>query len=221
MIKMKFLKRILTDPASTSSLLLRFLAWYFPFIDEPLLIKYRRRTYQTPSTPKRCRFAEEFFTTTDCLQCLKNCCKRNWALAIGFESVWQDKEGMLENFHAKKYSVYLNDNPMYYYIGKTGYKCKFQQERKCSIWDSALAIRKRPMGCHIYPMKWRWDTENNTIVFYRSGDCNFLKAYGPQDLECDLNSFNKMCKEVESLGFQANYEPQKVLKASFSDLTRA
>jgi Fe-S-cluster containining protein len=218
MIKMKFRKYTLTDPTSTSSHLLSFMAWYFPFIDEPLIIKYRQRIYQTPSTQKRYRFAEDFFVTTDCPQCPKNCCKRNWALAVGFESVWQDREEILKNFHAKKHYLYLNDKRTAYYIGKTGYACKFQQERKCLVWDSALTIRKRPMGCHIYPMKWHWDEQNSTVVFSRSGACNFRKSYSPQDLECDLNSLDKMCKEVELLGFKPNYEPQKRLKASFSEL---
>lgn len=214
MIKMTLLKHTLIDPASTDSFLLRFLSWYFPFMDEPLLIKYRRRNYQIPSTPKRCKFVEEFFTTPDCLHCLKNCCKRNWALAIGFEEVWHDNEALLKNFHARKSSFYLNNKRLSYYIGKTGYACKFQQEKRCLIWDSALALRNRPMGCHIYPIKWRWDEETNTIVFYRAGSCNFLKAYSPQDLECDLNSFDKMSKEVELIGFKASYEPQKMLKLS-------
>jgi len=112
-----------------NSFLLSFVAWYFPFIDEPLIIKYRQRIYQPPLNQKRYRFAEDFFVTTDCLQCPKNYCKRNWALALGFESVWQDRADILKIFHAKKYPLYLNDKRMHYYIGKTGYAYKFQQEK--------------------------------------------------------------------------------------------
>jgi hypothetical protein len=212
-------KHILEDPV-TESTILGYVAMYFPFIDEPLEIKYRHRVYEVPTTQKTCRFEEEFFVSYDCAECKINCCGRNWGLGVGFDGLWKEKDlETVKNFKAKKYAIYLNGKKTYYYVGKTGYACKFQQEKKCLIWDSAEAGQNRPMGCHFYPMSWYW--VDNMVTFTRSCEedsCKWVKSYSRANMERDLNTLYKMCKEVELVGLKANYEPIKVLEASFANL---
>jgi len=219
---MRLRRYTLADPGGTDGLVLGYVAMYFPFIDEPLEIKYRNRIYEVPSTQKPCKFEEEFFVTYDCSECKINCCGRNWGLGVGFGAIWQDKDPeTLKNFKAKKYAIYLNGTKTYYHMGKTGYACKFQQGKGCTIWDSAEPLQKRPMGCHFYPMSWYWD--DNTVIFTRATEddsCNFVKSYGQANYERDLNTLNKMCKEVELLGLKANYQPGRILESSFANLKK-
>jgi len=217
---MRLRRYTLTDPAGTDGFVLGYVAMYFPFIDESLEIKYRNRIYEIPSTQKPSRFEEEFFVSYDCSECKINCCGRNWGLGIGFDELWKDREWeTLKNFQARRYPIYLNGKKTYYYIGKTGYACKFQQEKKCLIWDNAEASQKRPMGCHFYPMSWYW--HNGTAIFTRASEedsCKWIKSYSQSNFERDLNTLNKMCKEVELLGLKVNYDPVKVLESSFAKL---
>ncbi len=205
----------LSDGSSTNTLL-EFISTYFPFIDEPIKLIYRGRTYKVLTTQiKKIEF-EDFFISHNCLKCAENCCK-NMYIPIGFEDYWpSEKLEVIRRFKPHRYPVIINDQKMNYYIGFVGYKCKFQNGKSCGLWDSRDPVQKRPMGCHFYPMTWYWDEEENMIIFTKYCYPYLCKAestrYIEQDYERDLNTFEKICKEIEGVGFSVNYAPLDALK---------
>ncbi len=203
----------LTDGAGTNTLL-EFISSYFPFIDEPLKLTYRGRVYKILTTQVRKFDFEDFFLSYDCLKCPVNCCK-NMYIPIGFEQYWpKDKLNKIRQFKPRRYKVYFNNREIIYYIGITGSRCKFQEKKSCTIWDSNTLMQNRPMGCHFYPMTWYWDDE--TIIFTKHCEPYICKGestrYIQADFERDLNTFEKLYKEVETLGFVVNYRPIDALK---------
>ncbi len=206
-------EKVLTDGASTNTLI-EFISTYFPFIDEPLRLTYRGRTYKVISTQARKFEFDEFFISHPCLKCPENCCKHMY-IPIGFEQCWPpNKLKTLRTFKPRRYTIYFNDRKLIYYIGITGHKCKFQLGKVCTIWDSNTLIQKRPMGCHFYPITWYWD--NGTIVFTKHCDPYLCKIestrYTEADFKRDLNTFTKLCKEIETIGLAVNYRTIDALK---------
>jgi len=209
-----YVPRYQTVDGSGSNLLLEFISNYFPFFDEPLNITYRGRTYEVLTAQASKIEFEDFFVSHNCLKCRKNCCY-NMLVPVGFEGYWT-KEMLIfiDHFKPRKYTAYYNDRKLIYYIGRTGLHCKFQEGKACTIWDSTISIQRRPMGCHFFPMTFY--TMDDTIIFTKHGDLKMCKGesnlYTERDFDRDLNTFEKMYKEVEALGFKANYRPIKALK---------
>ena len=104
---------------------------------------------------------------------------------------------------------------MNYYLAFVGNHCRFQKGKSCNIWDSNIAEQRRPMGCHFYPMTWYWD-DDQTVVFTKHCYPFLCKAesvrYNQADFNRDLNTFEKLCKEVELLGLTVNYRAVDAFK---------
>ncbi|NVM55536.1 MAG: hypothetical protein HWN66_17650 [Candidatus Helarchaeota archaeon] len=203
----------LTDGAGTNTLL-EFISSYFPFIDEPLKLRYRGRIYNVITTQMRKFEFEDFFVSYDCLKCSKNCCK-NMYIPIGFEAFWhEEKLKAFRKFKPRKYTVWFNGRKIIFYIGNTGKNCRYQKRKACTIWDSNIRIQNRPLGCHLYPTTWYW--YNNTIIFTKHCEPYICKGettrYTQIDFERDLNTFEKLCKEIEMVGLAVNYRPVDALK---------
>jgi len=203
----------LTDGAATNTLI-EFISTYFPFIDEPVRMTYRGRIYKVISTQVREFEFEDFFISHFCLKCPVNCCK-NMYIPIGFEGYWtSEKLNSIRFIKPRKYHLTINDKAIIYYIGLTKYKCKYQKGKVCTLWDSNTTTQKRPMGCHLYPMTWYW--EDGRIIFTKYCDPYLCKAestkYTEADFKRDLNTFEKMAKEVEFIGLKVNYYPIEALR---------
>ncbi len=203
----------LSDGAGTNTCL-EFVSTYFPFIDEPLKITYRGRKYDVLTTrPVKIAF-EDFFISHNCLKCRKNCCK-NMIVPVGFEKYWT-KEMLkgIDHFKPRKYTLLFNDQKLIFYIGRTGDKCKYQEKKACLSWDSNVPTQRRPMGCHFYPMSFY--LQEDTLIFTKHCNPYLCKGesnqYTEKDLERDLNTFEKMCKEVKAAGLAPNYYPIEALK---------
>ena len=103
---------------------------------------------------------------------------------------------------------------MSYYIGYTGYFCKYQKGKACTIWDSDRVAQNRPMGCHFFPLSFYWDDGTLTFTKYcQPYECkDDPTRYTQADFNRDLNPFEKIIKEVETIGFTPNYHPLDALK---------
>ena len=103
---------------------------------------------------------------------------------------------------------------MSYYIGYTGYFCKYQKGKACTIWDSDRVAQNRPMGCHFFPLSFYWDEGTLTFTKYcQPYECkDDPTRYTQTDFNRDLNSFEKIIKEVEIIGFTPNYHSLDALK---------
>ncbi len=203
----------LTDGAGTNTLL-EFISTYFPFIDEPLNLTYRGRTYKVITIPARNIAFEDFFVSYECLKCSENCCK-NMYIPIGFEDYWsEEKLKKFRRFKPRRYKVKFNNREYNYFIGTTGYKCKWQNSKACIIWDSKSPEQVRPMGCHFYPMTWYWWEE--TIIYTKHCEPYICTGesmrYTQADFDRDLNTFEKLAKEIETIGLPVNYRPIEALK---------
>ncbi len=203
----------LTDGVLTNNLI-EFVSTYFPFIDEPLKMTYRGRTYKVITTQAREFEFEDFFISHQCLKCPVNCCK-NMYIPIGFAEYWsEEKVKSFRSMKPKKYHLLINGREMGYYIGLTTRGCKHQKGKVCTVWDSNLPVQRRPMGCHLYPMTWYWDAPK--IIFTKYCDPYLCKAesmlYTEADFQRDLNTFEKMAQEVEAIGLAVNYRPIAALK---------
>lgn len=203
----------LADAAGTNSLL-EFISTYFPFVDEPLTLVYRGRTYKIIAAQAQNFDFEDFFISHECLRCTVNCCK-NMYIPIGFERVWpEEKLKPLRRFKPRRYTLWLNGRKIIYYIGITGTGCKFQEKKGCSIWDSNIPVQNRPMGCHFYPMTWYW--WDDTVFFTKHCEPYMCKGestrYTEADLNRDLNTFEKLAKEIEAIGLAVSYRPIDALK---------
>ncbi|MHA1264546.1 MAG: YkgJ family cysteine cluster protein [Candidatus Helarchaeota archaeon] len=204
---------ILTDGAGTNTLL-EFISTYFPFIDEPIILRYRKKTYKVVSTMARQIRFEDFFVSHDCLKCTMNCCKEMY-IPLGFAPYWsEEKLERFKEFKPRRYRVWLNGKEYVYYIGTSGARCKYQEGKACTIWDSNQPVQIRPMGCHFYPMTWYW--WKDTIIFTKHCEPYICKGestrYTQQDFERDMNTFQKLCREIESIGLSTNYRPLEALK---------
>ncbi|NVM29461.1 MAG: hypothetical protein HWN65_11530 [Candidatus Helarchaeota archaeon] len=203
----------LTDAAGTNTLL-EFISTYFPFIDEPLKLTYRGRTYKILTTQARTFDFEDFFITHKCMKCPTLCCK-NMYIPIGFEQSWPEvKLKTLRKLKPRRYTVWFNDQKIIYYIGLTPRLCKFHNNKACTIWDSNNSTQKRPMGCHFYPMTWYW--WDKTVIFTKHCEPYICKGesmrYTEADFDRDLLTFEKLAKEIETVGFTVNYRPIDALK---------
>ncbi len=203
----------LTDGVG-QNLLLLFISTYFPFIEESVNLVYRGRKYKVLTTGLRNFEFDYFFLSHDCLKCPKNCCQ-HVHIPIGFEKYWsKEKLKSLRRFKPRRYYFYINNVKMSYYIGYNGYYCKYQEDKACTIWDSDKTTQNRPMGCHIFPISFYWDEGIVKFTKYcqpyqcKDDPTHYTKA----DLDRDLNSFEKIIKEVEFIGFTPNYHPLDALK---------
>ena len=122
----------------------------------------------------------------------------------------------IDHFKPRKYTLLVNDQKVIFYIGRTGDKCKYQEKKACLKWDSNVPTQRRPMGCHFYPMSF-W-LEEDTLVFTKHCNPYLCKGesnrYTEKDLERDLNTFEKMCKEVKAVGFKAKLLSYRGLKGT-------
>jgi hypothetical protein len=203
----------LTDGAGTNTLL-EFVSTYFPFVDEPLKLKYRGRTYKVATTQLRKFEFEDFFISFNCLKCKTNCC-RHMYIPIGFEGYWpEEKLKLIRSFKIRRYHIELNDRNLIYYIAFVGNHCKFQEGKACNIWDSNSDLQRRPMGCYFYPMTWYF--YDDTLTFTKHCYPFICKAesslYTQENFNLDLNTFKKLCKEIEALGLAVNYRPVEALE---------
>ena len=203
----------LTDAGGTNNLL-EFISTYFPFIDEPMKLSYHGRTYKLLATQARKFDFEDFFISFDCLQCKKDCCK-NMYIPLGFEHHWsEEKLKKFRTFKPRKYTVWFNDRKMKFIIGLTNYRCKWNEKRLCTMWDSNLPVQNRPMGCIFFPMTWYWD--EGTVIFTKHCEPFICTAestqYTEANFKLDLNTFEKLAKELEIAGFTVNYRPIDALK---------
>ena len=209
-----YVPRYTISNGACSNQLLEFVSTYFPFIDEPLKITYRGRTYDVLTAQASKIEFEDFFISHNCLKCRKNCCY-NMIVPVGFEGYWtKEMLKLIDHFKPRKYTAYYNDQKLIYYLGRTGKHCIFQEGKACTVWDSNTPTQRRPMGCHFYPMSFY--TMDDTLIFTKHCDPYMCKGesnqYTEKDLDRDLNTFEKMCKEVEAIGFRANYRPVDALK---------
>jgi hypothetical protein len=203
----------LTNTGGTNNLL-EFISTYFPFIEDPLKLTYRNRTYKVLTTGIREFEFEDFFISFECRKCNNECCK-NMYIPFGFEQSWpQQKLKKFRPYHPKKYIVWLNDRKMKFIIGHSKSTCKWLKDNKCEIWDSDIPIQNRPIGCIIFPATWY--CESGKIIFtkycYLFLCTSESNKYTHNNFKYDLNTFQKITKEVESLGFSVNYAPIDALK---------
>jgi Fe-S-cluster containining protein len=136
-------------------------------------------------------------------------------IPIGFEQLWsEEKLKNLRRFKPRRYKVQLNGQQFIYYIGSVDRACKFQEGRACTIWDSDRLEQNRPMGCHFYPMTWYWD--EGAVIFTKHCDPFLCTAesikYTEEDYRLDLRTFEKLAKEIETVGWTVNYAPIDALK---------
>lgn len=136
-------------------------------------------------------------------------------IPIGFELYWpEERLNAIRQFKPRRYTVLFNNQKMNYYIGFVGNRCKFQNRKYCTIWDSNNEIQRRPMGCYFFPITWYWN--NKTIIFTKYCDPYLCKAestkYTKEDLNQDINTFEKLCKEIKMIGLPVNYAPINALK---------
>jgi hypothetical protein len=209
-------KYTITDGVQTNKLI-QFVSTYFPFIDEPVTMTYRGREYEVLTTGLKDFQFEYFFLSHNCLKCPKNCCLHVY-IPIGFEKYWPDtKLKPLQSFNPRRYTIYLNNEKYIYYIGYNDYSCKYQSDKSCTIWDSNIAIQKRPMGCHFFFLFFAWD--NGTLIFTKYCQPYECKddptRYNEADFNRDLNSFEKIIEEVKAIGFKPNYHPIYALKEKY------
>jgi hypothetical protein len=80
----------LTNTGGTNNLL-EFISTYFPFIEDPLKLTYRNRTYKVLTTGIREFEFEDFFISFECRKCNNECCK-NMYIPFGFEQSWPQQK---------------------------------------------------------------------------------------------------------------------------------
>ncbi|TFG05172.1 MAG: hypothetical protein EU536_02695 [Promethearchaeota archaeon] len=205
---------ILTDAGGTNNLL-EFISTYFPFIDEPITLTYHGRTYKVLAAQARKFEFEDFFISFDCRKCKKECCN-NMYIPLGFEQFWPpEKLKMFRSLKPRRYTVWFNERKMKFIIGITAPRCEWYKNRSCLVWDSNLPTQKRPVGCIFFPMTWYWG-DGGTVVYTKYCEpflCTSESTrYAQEDFNRDLNTFEKIAKEVEVAGFPVNYAPIDALK---------
>lgn len=84
------------------------------------------------------------------------------------------------------------------------------------MWDGDSPTQTRPLGCIVFPITWYWN--EGTVIFTKHCDpflCTSESTrYTEEDFARDLNVFEKICRELEAVGFPVNYRPIDALKES-------